>query len=87
MNDEPQSADEAQGDEACVEYLTEEQINQFWREKAEQRMRDARLVEEGKLKWQDLSWPHILGWTNGKIDWSAADAAIAADEEWEDADD
>jgi hypothetical protein len=86
MKNQPQK-NEIQTDDAWVEYITEEQINEFWRQKTEERMRDTQLVKEGKLKWQDLSWPHILGWTNGKIDWSAADAAIAADDEWETADD
>jgi hypothetical protein len=81
-NDEAQKKDDAREDEAWVEYITEEQINDFWRQKAEERMRDAQLVKEGKLKWEDLSWAHILGWTNGKIDWSAVEAAIADDDEW-----
>ena len=87
MNDKPQKNDDIQGDEPSVEYITEEQINEFWRQKAEERMRDAQLVKEGKLKWEDLSWAHILGWTNGKIDWSTVEAAIADDDEWGETDD
>jgi hypothetical protein len=87
MKSEPQHPDDCLHDNASLDYLSEEQINAFWAEKADQRARDARLVQEGKIKAQDLSWPHIFGWNNGQIEWSAADAAIAADEEWEATDD
>lgn len=61
--------------------LTEADIAAWQKAKREEWMRDKQLIAEGKLRPEDLSWPHRLGWVGGKIDFSEVEAAIAEDDD------
>jgi len=62
-------------------YLTEADIIEWQRQKRADWMRDKKLIEEGKLRPEDLSFAHIVGLKRGEIDFSEAFAAMRRDEE------
>ena len=62
--------------------LNEERIVRWQKQKRADWLRDKQLIQEGKLRPEDLSWAHQLGWSKGQLDFTGVEAALERDDDF-----